>query len=198
MRVILIALLFGILDFGHAVDFDDTCPKGQAAATKCQIKMQEAFDDAEDPVTTVSEGILRFCCGLGYSVDCLLYTAIPLCEKSEREILTEATNDYFKNMPQELFSRSCEDHYFVDRKVPAICEGVVDAPNLNDTVPMPPDDGDGFPVGAIVSGVIVIVAILAIVAGVLVARLRSRKKGSVTNVETVRVVRFSRYQKNDS
>lgn len=169
-----------------AFDADETCPKGQAAAEKCQLKMRGAYDDASNPNTTEEEGLLRLCCGLGYAVDCIMHNAIPLCDKAERHELMGAANEYFHQTPLYLYGISCDDQYFVDRKVPKNCEGIVDAPNFNETVPMPPDDDDLLLV-AIGAGVIIAFAVIAIIVAVVIHR---KKRKAIEN--DVPAVRYNR------
>ena len=139
MKILFLLFLHGAFVHHLAIDLEETCPQGQAAATKCQIKIRDAFHAASDPATTIAEGLLLFCCNLAYGIDCIIHNAIPLCEKSEREELTKAANDYFITIPEEQWQASCEEAYFVDRKVPDVCHDIVHAPNFNETVPTPDD-----------------------------------------------------------
>ena len=192
MRILSLLLLLGAFAHHLAIDLEETCPQGQSAAAKCQIKIRDAFTAASKPATTIAEGLLLFCCNLGHGVDCIIHNAIPLCEKSERKELTKAANDYFLTTPLRLMRRSCDGHYFWNRKVPAVCKDVVDAPNLNETATTPYDDDDdrpsSTPTKPVILIVVVVIAVLVLttfVLAVLFAKKRQRANEMNMRIGTV-------------
>ena len=163
---------------------DDTCAAGQAAARKCQVKMQAYIKSLiEDQRVELQQGINRLCCALAHGYDCMMRTAIPRCTSpDERHELRVAMNTFFTETPKNMFQRSCDSYkYSKERVMPTVCKGLVDPPIMADGLPWPAGETDEdevdsgkTPVLTIVIPIIVVLAV-AILAGLAYALIRRRR-----------------------